>query len=183
METYITILRGINVSGHNLIKMDALKKLCADLGFENVQTYIQSGNIVFNASETERNTISSKLIQAISDTFGFQVPVITMKREELQSIIDHNPFMNDTSKDPSFFHITFLSDIPLEENYNAVLQSKYKNDQFQLIGKAIYLYCPDGYGNTKLTNTFWENKLKVKATTRNWKTSKQLINMAGNIRK
>ena len=178
MTTYISILRGINVSGHRMIKMDALKKMCAELGFSTIQTYIQSGNIVFQAKETDTQKLSELIESAIDKIFGFDVPTITLTKDELEKIIQLNPFVNDKTKDASFFHITFLSENPAKEKVELLKQADLKNDEYAIGDKAIYLYCPDSYSNSKLTNSFFENKLKVIATTRNWKTGNELLNRA-----
>lgn len=177
MQTYISILRGINVSGHRIIKMDALKKLCLSLDFYNIKTYIQSGNIIFEAIPTESKIISNRLKIAIEKEFGFDVPVITLTQSELESIITSNPYVNDKSKDPSFFHITFLSDWPIEQNIEQLTPIDLKKDNYKIIDKVIYLFCPDGYSNSKLTNNLFEKKLKVTATTRNWKTANELLKL------
>ena len=178
MTTYISILRGINVSGHRMIKMDALKKMCAELGFSNIRTYIQSGNIVFQAKETATQKLSELIESVINKTFGFDVPAIILTKDELENIIKSNPFVKDETKNASFFHVTFLSGNPAKENIELLQQADLKNDEYAVGDKAIYLYCPDSYSNSKLTNSFFENKLKVIATTRNWKTTNELLNMA-----
>lgn len=178
MKTYISILRGINVSGHKMIKMDALKQLYVDLGFSNVQTYIQSGNVVFQSQSQNTNEIATQIEEKISEIFKFEVPVLVLEFEELKSIIAQNPFTKDLNKDVSSFHITFLKEIPSEENCNKIKDLQSNNDEFLIIDKSIYLYCPNGYGNTKLNNNFLENKLKTTATTRNWKTVNELVKIA-----
>ncbi len=178
MITYISILRGINVGGHRMIKMDALKKMCADINFTNVQTYIQSGNIVFQSKMTDTQKISKTIQTNIEKLFGFEVPVITLSKIELETVHNANPFTNDKAKDPTFFHVTFLSDKPSKQNADQLKQADFKNDAYAIIDKAIYLYCPDSYSNSKLTNSFIENKLKVTATTRNWKTINELLRIA-----
>lgn len=181
MTTYVSILRGINVSGYRMIKMDALKDLCAKLGFRNIHTYIQSGNIVFQYDKTNTTEISNIIKTAIKQTFGFDVPVITLTVDDLDKIIKNNPFLKDNSYNLDYLHITFLSDKPSSENFEAINHGEYKNDQLELIDTSVYLYCPDGYGKSKLTNSFFENKLKLIATTRNWKTANELLNIASKI--
>lgn len=178
MTTYISILRGINVGGHKMIKMEALKKMCLGLGFSNIKTYIQSGNIIFQTKITEVNKINKNLKSAIENEFGFDVPVITLTETELENILNLNPFLNNKSKKESFFYITFLSENPTKQNIENLKLIDFKNDKYKLIDKAIYLYCPDSFSNTKLTNNFLENKLKVIATTRNWKTTIELLTLA-----
>jgi uncharacterized protein (DUF1697 family) len=181
MITYISILRGINVSGHNIIKMDQLKKLISSLCYENVHTYIQSGNIIYQTKKTDSLKLSEIIKNAIQKEFGFDVPVITLTAEYLEKVIDNNPFQKDNSKDAAFFHITFLAAIPDIEKIDILKSIDTKNDCFEIIEQTMYLYCPNGYGNTKLTNTFVENKLKVGATTRNWKTTNELLKLVKKI--
>jgi uncharacterized protein (DUF1697 family) len=178
MITYISILRGINVSGRNPIKMEALKDLCSTLGMTQVQTYIQSGNIVYQYKQVSTEKISALLKKEIRNTFGWEVPVITLTLEELIKTVQNNPYPKDKKKDPAFFHVTFLDQTPATENLKKILACHYSPDLFEIIDKMVYLYCPGGYGETKLSNNFFENKLKLTATTRNWKTTLQLIKMA-----
>jgi uncharacterized protein (DUF1697 family) len=175
LKTYISILRGINVSGHRLIKMAALKSIFSSLGFSNVHTYIQSGNIVFRSTISNSKKLSSLIKAALQKEFGYDVPVITLTVEELEGIICSNPFAKNNTKDNSFFHITFLAEEPEQKNIETVQKV---NEEYEIVDKAIYLYCPAGYSNSKLTNTFLERKLKTVATTRNWKTSLELLRIA-----
>lgn len=180
MTTYISILRGINVSGHRAIKMDVLKAMYEELDFSAVHTYIQSGNVVFEYCNYAVNDLEQKISSKIKDSFGFDVPVIVLEKEKLKKIIAGNPFLEDNTRDISFLHITFLSSQPEKRDIESIGNVQSNEDEFVLSDQAIYLYCPNGYGRTKLTNTFFENRLKVAATTRNWKTSVELLNMAGN---
>jgi len=183
MPTYISILRGINVSGHKMIKMDALRKMYSDLGFKNVQTYIQSGNVVFQDKIIDSKKLEKKIAKKILEQFSFEVPIIVIELGELKTIVKNNPFGNDTSKDISYMHVTFLSAIPDKPNVDKIKEGKYGADEFILISNAIYLYCPNGYGISKLNNNFIESKLKVMATTRNWRTTNELLNMAESLQK
>jgi uncharacterized protein (DUF1697 family) len=181
MVTYICILRGINVSGYRMIKMEALRQLIAGLGFFNVQTYIQSGNIIFQSKDSNRFRLANLIADAILKKYNFDVPVLIKELEELKQIILSNPFINDKKKDLTHLHVTFLSGNPGRGKIKEIYEGQYKPDEFQIIGNNIYLYCPNGYGISKLTNSFWESKLKVTATTRNWKTSNELIRIAEKI--
>ncbi|MEY3237782.1 MAG: hypothetical protein RI883_1883 [Bacteroidota bacterium] len=182
MITYISILRGINVGGHRLIKMVDLKSLVTNLGFRNVQTYIQSGNIVFQFTETSEEILEEMIRSAIKKQYDFDVPVMVKGIAEMKDIAAKNPYLKDDSKDISHLHVTFLDGIPNQEKYDTLATGDFKSDEYTLVGKNIYVYCPNGYGNTKLTNTFFENKLKVGATTRNWKTTNELLVMAEKIK-
>jgi len=178
MRTYISILRGINVSGQKLIKMDDLRKLYENLGFRNVTTYVQSGNVVFKADDYEQSDFEQRISQQIQKDFGFEVPVIVLTIDKLKQIIDNNPFLDDPNKEHSHLHVTFLSSKP--EHYdNETIESKKQNgEEISFSENVIYIYCPNGYGRTKLTNNFLESKLKVMATTRNWKTINELFKIA-----
>jgi uncharacterized protein (DUF1697 family) len=178
MTTYICILRGINVGGNRMIKMDALRQLMSELGCSNVKTYIQSGNVVFQSEATEESILTQKISEAVTAKFGFEVPVLIINATEWAEILAKNPFLQDKSKDEAFFHITFLAAVPTEENKEKIKAGKSQDDDFYILDKAVYLYCPIGYSNSKLTNSFLENKLKTTATTRNWKTCKELLSMS-----
>ena len=178
MKTWISILRGINVAGRNPIKMNALREIFIQLGFSDVQSYIQSGNLIFKSDVTDSESIEKAISEQILKTFGFVVPVLVMQREELRNTIKNNPYLNDSSKDPAYLHITFLSVQPDKEFIDKISSGNYKPDEYYFGEKAIYLYCPIGYGNTKLSNTFFEKKLKITATTRNLKTANELLAIA-----
>lgn len=183
MNTYISILRGINVSGHNMIKMEALKKIYTGLAFYDVQSYIQSGNVVFRTKGSDPEMIGIKVQAEIKKEFGFDVPVMVIELNEMRKIAKENPFIMDKSKDGSFLHVSFLSGDPGKALVNKIDGALYLPDEFRWKGRAIYLYCPGGYGKTKLNNGFFESKLKITATTRNWKTVNELIRMAEDISK
>ncbi|MBL8006887.1 MAG: DUF1697 domain-containing protein [Ignavibacteria bacterium] len=180
-KTYITFLRGINVSGHKIIKMDELRILFDGLGFRKTETYKQSGNVLFNYRETETSILEKKISDAILHKFNFEVPAIVINAEDLRQIIPDNPFTEDKSKDSSFFHVTFLQVNPDKRHVNKISEMSFHPDEFYLKNKTVYLYIPGGYGKTKLSNSFIENKLKVKATTRNWKTLNAMLDMADKI--
>lgn len=175
MSTYIAILRGINVSGQKLIKMAELKKLIEQLGYSSVQTYIQSGNIVFNSNEKK---LAEQISAAILKHFGFDVPVLVLSTEDWRKAKDQQPFLD---KEEKALHLTFLAEAPSAENLSALKDMAYPPDEYHIIDKVIYLHCPNGYGNTKLSNTFFERKLKVSATTRNWATVNKLLDMAQSL--
>ncbi len=164
-----------------MIKMDALRQLFADLGFISIQTYIQSGNIVFQSKKDDQQKLEKKIAKAITEKFTFDVPVIVKELDEFNQIISNNPFVTDKGKDITHLHVTFLSDKPNQENFNKIIDGSYQADEFHLVDKAIYLYCPNSYSDSKLSNNFFESKLKVTASTRNWKTIKELLNIATKI--
>ncbi len=177
MPTCISILRGINVSGHKLIKMNILKEMFERMGFENVKTYIQSGNVVFHCKPTETAMLGNRIADEILSHFGFAVPVIVLEKDELKQVSAQNMFI-ERGEDITKLHVTFLSAEPQAGLLEDIDNKDYLPDAFYLSGKAVYLFCPDGYGNTKLSNSFFEKKLKVQATTRNWKTILELVKMS-----
>lgn len=181
MQTYISVLRGINVSGHRVIKMDALKKSYAELGFTNILTYIQSGNVIFQFKKSEHLKIENMIKNKISDEYGFDVPVIVKDAKDLKNVIKNNSFLNNKNVDLSKLHVTFLSAIPAKSEVKRIKEIDFSPEEFIICDDIIYLYCPGGYGNTKLNNNFFENKLKVKATNRNWKTVNELCKIADSI--
>ena len=178
MQVYIAILRGINVSGHKLIKMEALKKSLEKLLFTSIRTYIQSGNIVFSSKEKDIKKIEQNISKIILDDFNFEVPCKVVTKEKLIKVLNHNPFNKDNSKDPSFMHLTFLSDIPSNLDLSIFLERRLEGEEIVFYEDVVYLYCPKSYGNTKLSNSFIEQKLKLTATTRNLKTCHALVGLA-----
>ncbi|MFL0267373.1 DUF1697 domain-containing protein [Candidatus Clostridium radicumherbarum] len=173
---YIAFLRGINVSGKNSIKMAALKAMFQTLGFNNVETYIQSGNVIFEFDACDTVSLEVKIKEEIDKTFGFHVETIVRTMEELINIISNNPLLVEANIEIDKLHVTLLLNKP-EEAIESLNLKKEENEKYIIRGKEIYLYCPNGYGNTKLNNTILEKKLKVAATTRNWKTMNKLLEM------
>src|SRR5712692_5402783 len=178
IETYIALLRGINVSGHKIIKMDELRKSFGALGLGDVQTYVQSGNVVFKAPKQSSEILSSQIREKIARDFGFSVPVIIRSSGEVRRAIENNPFLKQRGIDSSKLHVTFLSKAPEKDRLKALEALTAKPDQFRYSGAEVYLYCPDGYGRTKLSNNVLERVLAVNATTRNWNTVNKLYEMS-----
>ncbi len=168
---YIAILRGINVSGSKKLPMAELRTLLTSLDFTEVQTYIQSGNVVFKSSEKNQEKLGSQIAEAIKKQYDYDVPVLVKTIEEWKTAIANNPF---TETDISKQGITFLATIPEA----TTIEIDSKDDRFKIISSEIYLDCPGGFGRTKLTNNFFERKLNTQATTRNWKTIYKLLHLA-----
>lgn len=177
MATYISLLRGINVSGQRKIKMDDLKILFESLNFKNVRTYIQSGNVVFEDNNTDYGLLYKIIEDKILKEFGLEVPVIMRNQDQLKVILRDNPFLTRGNIEKSALYVTFLQDYPNDGVLDKINAVSFAPDEFRLIGKEVYLFCPNGYGRTKLNNSFFENKLKLKATTRNWRTINELHEM------
>jgi uncharacterized protein (DUF1697 family) len=167
MQTYISMLRGINVSGQKKIRMADLKSLYESLGLGNVQTYLQSGNVVFDGEEQDAAKLRDSIEAQIESRFGFSVPVLIRTGDDFRRIIENHPFAGEEA---IRVLVTFLYERPDKSKWEELGHHKDKVDQFALGEQEIFLFCPGGYGRTKLSNTFFEKKLGVVATTRNWKS-------------
>ena len=176
MKTHISILRGINVSGQKKILMADLKELYETLGFTNVVTYIQSGNVLFNSDKKySESELIAQIENAIQEKYDFQVPILVFTIEFLKNIVLNNPFIKEKEIDIEKLHVTYLAEIPAKDKLEEIKKFDFSPDRFTIVDKTVYVYCPGGYGNTKLSNSFFESKFKVKATTRNWKTTLKLM--------
>ena len=178
METYISLLRGVNVGGQRKIRMKDLADAYESLGFKNVRTYLQSGNAIFGFALNDAGKLSSIIEAGIRQKFGFPVKVLIRNVNELQLMIKSNPFLKRKGIDAEKLHVTFLSADPGKEPALKLDAGASGTDEFRLSGKEIYLFCPNGYGRTKLSNNFFEKRLGVTATTRNWNTVQTLLEIA-----
>jgi len=174
---YIVLLRGINVSGKNKLKMTDLRAMLEAMKFANIQTYIQSGNIVLEAKEMPNIELAQCVKTQIKTIFDYDVPTLVLRVGEWQAIFQNNPFLTKRNEDITKLHVTILAELPDKDLINNLKDIQHKADEFEIVGNNIYLFCPDGYGRTKFTNTFFERKLKVAATTRNWRTVGKLVEM------
>ena len=171
---YIALLRGINVSGHKKIPMAELRALLTDSGLENVQTYIQTGNVIFDAAASPE-ILKNQIEVAIKNHFGFDVSVLVITPKVLRQIFDDCPF-SEEKKQSSYFSL--LYDAPKQELIDAVAEIKYPNEEVSIAKNCIYFYCSTGYGKTKYNNNFFEKKLNVTATARNYKTMLKLLSLS-----
>ncbi|HEV2879112.1 MAG TPA: DUF1697 domain-containing protein [Candidatus Eremiobacteraceae bacterium] len=178
MPTYIAMLRGINVLGRKIVKMDRLRSSFESLGFRHVTTYVASGNVVFQAAKQSPARLSAKIGEKIRREFGFSVSIVLKTPQELEKIVRNNPFPKNKQIDVSKLHVTFLSERPATNTHKTLESIAAGPDRFHGADHAVYLYCPDGYGRTKFGNNTLEKKLAVGATTRNWKTVTTLLKMA-----
>lgn len=172
----IAILRGINVGGKRKIRMIDLKSLCENLGWKDVETYIQSGNIIFN-SDNQNSDLEETLESAIKEKYGFDVPVIVRNSEELQISIDNNPFFNQDAE-INQLHLTLLKKKPTQEKSAEIQTQSYEPDKFKIVGKDVFILCVGKYHKSKLINNFFERKFNTGATTRNWKTILKLSELS-----
>lgn len=178
MPTFIALLRGINVSGQRKIRMAELTDACEEKGLTNVKTYLQSGNIVFRCKERSAAKVAKMLELLIESRFGHDVTVMVRTAADLKRIITGNPYSAQAKKDPAKVHVTFLDSRPTAAMIKSLDDVDTRGDEFSMGREEILLHCPNGYGKTKLNNAFFERKLKMPATTRNWKTVEALHEMA-----
>ncbi len=172
---YISILRGINVSGKNKIIMTDLKALYESLGYKNVVTYIQSGNVIFETNK--KNTV--KIIEAIEQQYEFHVPIEIRTSLEMKNVIKHCPFGKvDLSKDGTKVLVTFLNEVPDKNKMSKLLGKVFLPEKMIVHGREVYLFCPNGYGESKFSNVFIEKNIDVSATTRNWKSVHKLYELS-----
>jgi len=178
MEKFVSLLRGINVSGQKKIKMAELKAMYLSLGFQNVETYIQSGNVVFESKITDKSEIKKLIENAIKKQFDFDVPVHVLCKLEIEDAFKLNPFLKRKNIPIEHLGITFLENSPDASPLQSISElSVAGKDEFQIIDKNIFLLLPNGFGRTKLSNNMFERKLKTNATSRNWKTITKLVEM------
>jgi uncharacterized protein (DUF1697 family) len=170
MTTYLALLRGINVSGKKTVPMAKLKESFAELGFAEVKTYLQSGNVVFQAKKTPPAKLAGEIEAAISRDFGHEVSVLVLTADQLDAIASHNPLWPKSGGEETHFHATFVFDPVSKATFDALKLPAAEGERAVLAKGAILLHCPHGYGRTKLNNTWFERALKVRATTRNWRT-------------
>jgi uncharacterized protein (DUF1697 family) len=175
----IILIRALNVSGKNVLKMEVLRQYMAELGAENIQTYIQSGNIVCNIDSQKTSSIPQEVEHLLQSKAGISVKVFALKQSDLQTVVNDNPFKDSDRYASNKVYICFLSEIPNSELVinlrNLLLESK---EILEFQGNIAYLFCNDGYGKTKFSNNFIESKLKVQATTRNMNTVNALLKMS-----
>ncbi|HTW67775.1 MAG TPA: DUF1697 domain-containing protein [Bryobacteraceae bacterium] len=175
MGSHLALLRGINVGGKNPLPMKDLVRMFADAGCANVRTYIQSGNVIFDAPP--RAPQAAALVSAaIQKRFGYRIPVVLRTAEQLRKAIDRNPFLN-AAADLKPLHVYFLAGAPDAKAIAALDPARSAPDAFQLVGQEIYLHLPNGMARTKLTNAYFDSKLSTTCTARNWATVLKLAEM------
>lgn len=170
MHTYVSMIRGINVGGNRPLRMDALKGIHESLGFRKVRTYLQSGNAVFEAPGPDAARHAAALERRILRDCGFEVAVAVRSSGQMTAVLGANPLVGRASVDPQFLHATFLVRHPGKASLAGAKVPLAAGEAAVLDGDVVYLYCPHGYGVTKINNAFFERALSVAATTRNWRT-------------
>jgi len=178
MKTYIALLRGINVSGKNLIKMAELKVLFTKIGLNNVITYIQSGNIIFQSELSDKKVVGNNIKKVIQEKYNYNIPVLIITKKSLENVFSSNPFLVDKNIALSSLYVTFLHEKPNIEGIPLLKNYTTKQEEFIVDNKIVYLHYPNGSGRSKLSNNLIESKLKTTATSRNWRTITKLVELS-----
>ena len=176
MNTYIALLRGINVGGHNKLPMGELTEILEGLGLQDVETYIQSGNVVFQKDDVNPSELSERIKSAINERRGFAPQVLVLSAEELEGAVEANPFP-EAVDEPKRLHFYFLADAPENPDLETLENVKVESERFALEGRVFYLHAPDGIGRSKLAARV-EKALGVAATARNWRSVRKIKEMA-----
>lgn len=177
--THVALLRGINVGGRNRLAMDALVELFRALGCDEVRTYIQSGNVVFRATQARAASLADELARSIEREHGLTVPVVLRTARELADVARANPFLGAGGATPEeFLHVAFLAEAPGARALATLDPRRSPPDRFDVRGREIYLSCPNGMARTKLTNAYFDARLATTSTLRNWRTVRQLVELA-----
>ncbi len=171
MHTYIALLRGINVSGQKKIKMAELRQLLVNVGLQQVQTYLQIGNVVF-MSEATATDAARQIEYSIQQNYGYAVQIMVKTPADFQQIVADNPFADEDTK---LLYVTFLAETHAADRLKILQSTDYSPEAFVLKRKVIYVLAANGYGRAKLNNNLLEQKLRVTATTRNYKTVNTLL--------
>jgi uncharacterized protein (DUF1697 family) len=175
-NTYVALLRGINVGGKHKLPMKLLAEVFATSKCKDVRTYIQSGNVVFCAPPDSVKKLATELEKKIAARFGFSVPVIIRSHDQLAKVARANPFLSRGGSE-KMLHVVFLADEPNTEAIGKLDPQRSPGDEFRVVGSEIFLYLPNGAGNSKLTNAYFDSKLSTTGTARNWTTVLKLLEM------
>ncbi|MFV8376794.1 DUF1697 domain-containing protein [Flavobacterium sp. LB1P62] len=177
MTTHLALLRGINVSGHNMIKMEALKTTLEAIGFQNVVTYIQSGNVFVDTEEENASKVGFQIKQEIFKVFGHEVPIVVIGPADLEACLKNNPFLKEKDIDTKKLYVAFISTALQSNSINDLKISQFKPDEASIDGSRIFIKYAVGAGKTRFDQKYIEKKLNVTATIRNWNTVTHLLKM------
>jgi uncharacterized protein (DUF1697 family) len=178
MAVMVSMLRGVNVGGHNMIKMEALRALYASLGIRDAQTYVQSGNVVFRTRERDLGQLARRIENAIKRRFGFRPEVILRTPSDLRAVIRRNPFASPPDLDPRKLLVTFLASDPGPEARDRMLKINAGPEELRIEGRELTIYYPNGMGRAKLSPALIEKTLETSGTARNWNTVRKLLEIA-----
>lgn len=175
LRTFVALLRGVNLGARNKVSMADLRALFADLGHQDIATYVQSGNVIFKSRIADAAKLTGEIEKRIDRDLGLTVTVLLRTKPQLARVVHSNPF---AEPEPTKLHVTFLADAPGRARVRELEAAQFGPDEFRVVGKEIYLHTPRGYGRTKLSGAYFEKQLRVAATTRNWRTVTKLAELA-----
>jgi uncharacterized protein (DUF1697 family) len=173
----VALLRAVNVGGRNRIAMERLRELLEGLGYGEVCTHLQSGNAVFAAAGTPPERVAAEIERALAEELGLMTKVLVRTQAELERVVAENPLL-DVASDHARLLVTFLSQAPDREALSELVPADFEPDMFAVGEREIYAWYPDGVRATRLSNAFWERRLGVVATGRNWNTVTRLLELA-----
>jgi uncharacterized protein (DUF1697 family) len=175
-RVYVAMLRGINVGGHNKVPMKDLAVMFADAGCDRVQTYIQSGNVIFQAAAATAGKVHDAVGALMRKKLGLEVPIVLRSAEEMVAVAGENPFLLAGAPEDEV-HVSFLAAVPEKGRVDLLEADRSPPDEFRVIGREIYLRLPNTVAKTKLTNAYFDSKLKTVSTQRNWRTVLKLVEL------
>jgi len=178
LNRYVALFRAVNLGPRNKVSMADLRALFADLGAEDVTTYVQSGNVVFRSAAGDPEQLVGAIEERVKRDLGLDVRVLLRTRAQLAKLQSGNPFLR-SGIEPSKLHVTFLAETPARAAVCSLDPQVGNPDEFRVVGREVYTHYPNGYGRTKLSNTYFEKQLGVVATTRSWNTVSKLAELAG----
>ena len=176
MTTWIALMRGINVGGRNRISMADLSSVFTDAGARNVETFIQSGNVVFDATEAAAPKIRAKAAKLLLERRDMDAPIVIRSASDFRAAVDRNPFA-DEGVDPETLHLGFLLDMPVPDAVASIDHARSDVDRFRIVGSEVYLHIPGGVARTRLTSAFFDRALGTVLTVRNWRTTTRLLEL------
>jgi uncharacterized protein (DUF1697 family) len=180
MPTYLALLRGINVSGKKIIKMEELRNLMESVGYTNVKTYIQSGNVIFGSTTRSKEKVAASIEALIEGHYGFDVTVFILDAKDIEKAADNNPFVSQREPEGAGskkLYVTFLSEIPSHENMQKLHEAPIGHDLIEVVDNVLYFKLQTKASESKLSNNLIESKLKLRATTRNWNVTLKLLEL------
>lgn len=176
MMKYVAFLRGINVGGKNKIKMETLREVCSAIGFENVKTYINSGNVIFETSKTDDKNLAEKIEKAIEKEFGLNIKTIVRSIEEIEEIVKNNPFKGQFENDKDL-HVFFLEEVMPDEKRDLLLSNNNENEKYFVRKREIFCLLKVSVLDSLMGKDYIAKKLKVSSTARNWRTVNKILEM------
>jgi len=180
MQSIIAMLRGVNVGAHNRISMQALRAMCGSLGWQGVQTYVQSGNLVFQSKDRNLPALAKLFDAAFEKAFGFHAPLVLRTAAEMRAVVANNPFARRKGIDPGKFHVFFLTEELSPEARKQLETMRVGAEEVRAASRELYVYFPEGMGRSKLP-ALMDRVLKKSGTARNWNSVTNLLEMAAKL--